>query len=180
MFKQLILLLGLIVAPAHADQSDPGLEKLFEMLNLPLAERDAGLVINQIWRIWKHGDSDIINVLMKVGEKQMSSGQLDHAVVTFSKIIDEYPDFSEGWNKRAMVYYMLGMNELSMQDVEHTLAREPRHFGALSGMGMIFMRQERMQDAIAAFEAALSINPYLTDTRELIETLKQLQKKNTI
>jgi len=83
------------------------------------------------------------------------------------------PDFAEAWNKRATVYFLIDDYAASIADIRQTLALEPRHFGALAGLGMIFQAMDRKNDAIQVFERALEINPQLDKVREALEELKK-------
>ena len=83
------------------------------------------------------------------------------------------PDFAEAWNKRATVHYLMGDYVASVHDIQQTLALERRHFGALSGLGMIYEAIGRPSAALRSFEAALAINPHLDATRQRIEELRR-------
>ena len=97
-----------------------------------------------------------------------------------SRIVEIAPDFAEGWNKRATLFYLLGQFDASMTDIDHTLELEPRHFGALSGLGLIQMILEHDEQAVDAFERALSIHPQMTGPRANIEVLKERIKSKSI
>jgi tetratricopeptide (TPR) repeat protein len=101
-------------------------------------------------------------------------------VDTFSEVIKLEPDLAEAWNKRATVYYLMGEYEASVRDIERTLALESRHFGALSGLGFIYLSHGEDRAAIEAFEAALEINPYLPGARTRVEELRRRQRRKAI
>ena len=84
------------------------------------------------------------------------------------------PDFSEGWNKRATVYFLMKKFDQSVKDIAQTLRLEPRHFGALSGLGLINQAIGQTGAAIKAYEQALGLNPHLFGLKEKIERLKKL------
>jgi len=88
-------------------------------------------------------------------------GHLPQALSLLSAIVTDYPDYSEGWNQRATLYYMLGDYDSSLADIARTLALEPRHFGALSGRAMIELKQGNRAAALKDMIAALAIDPYL-------------------
>jgi tetratricopeptide (TPR) repeat protein len=93
------------------------------------------------------------------------------AIAVLDRIVTEKPDFAEGWNKRATVYYYVDEYDRSLADIERTLALEPRHFGALAGLGMIMQDTGNIRGAIAAFEQAVAVNPSLTTLKQAIEQL---------
>jgi tetratricopeptide (TPR) repeat protein len=90
------------------------------------------------------------------------------------------PSFAEGWNKRATVYYLMGDFKASVGDIEHTLELEPRHFGALSGLGLIYMNMGKDQAALRAFRKTLEINPHLPAIRERADELAKKLKGEPI
>ncbi len=103
----------------------------------------------------------------------MNDRDFDAAIEAFSEVIDRHPEFAEGWNKRATVYFMMGNYTQSAKDIKQTLILEPRHFGALSGLGLIYGRLERPKAAIAAFKEALEVNPWLPGPKQNIRALEQ-------
>jgi tetratricopeptide (TPR) repeat protein len=131
--------------------------------------------------VWsRSGDGDVDH-LMQAGVAEMQHGQLEAAVDTFSEIIRRRPEFAEGWNKRATVYYMLGEYAKSAADCDEVLKRNPEHFGALSGYGMIWLRLDQPSRALERFEQALAVNPNLESVRETVELLRALllqQRRN--
>ena len=142
-----------------------------------------GLAERALWSVWSRSGNEDIDHLLRAGVTEMQHGQLDTSVDTFSEIIRRRPDFAEGWNKRATVYYMLGEYRKSAADCDEVLTRNPKHFGALSGYGMIWLRLDQPARALERFEQALAVNPNLDSVRETIELLRALlvqQRKNAI
>ena len=141
------------------------------------------LAESAMWQVWsRSGDPDIDRLFAR-GLEQMQVRQGDEAVETFSEIIRRRPDFAEGWNKRATVYYLLGEYKKSLADCDEVMKRNPYHFGALSGYGMIYMQLDQPAQALDYFERALRVNPNLESTRQTIEILKTLliqRRKDTI
>ena len=125
-----------------------------------------------MWEVWsRSGDADV-DRLFAVGVEQMNVRQLNEAVETFSEIIRRRPEFAEGWNKRATVYFVLGEYRKSLADCDEVLARNPYHWGALSGYGMIYVELDQPGRAVEYFQKALAVNPNLTSVEQAIETLK--------
>ena len=127
-----------------------------------------------MWEVWSRSGDAEIDALFAIGVEQMGQRQLDEAVATFSRIIARRPDFAEAWNKRATVYFVLGEYPKSLADCDEVMARNPYHWGALSGYGMIYAELDQPGRAVEYLEKALAVNPNLTSVRQAIETLKAL------
>ncbi|MBL8837820.1 MAG: tetratricopeptide repeat protein [Alphaproteobacteria bacterium] len=170
-----LALLVLAASPAQADQTDPRLPALFERLRTTSSASEAADLRDLIWQIWfAAGDVEVDN-LMEMGERAMAGGQLGLALAMFDAVIERRPEFAEGWNRRATVLYLGGAFDRSAADVERVLALEPRHFGALSGLGLINTARERFDEAIGAFERALAVDPHLPGARINLEGLRRRQ-----
>ena len=102
------------------------------------------------------------------------------ALMIFNELVEEVPDFAEGWNKRATLYYLFGDYAASARDIEKTLELEPRHFGALSGLGLVHMAQNQYAKAKSAFEAALLIHPHSSGVRQNIKLINDYFRRNAI
>ena len=136
-----------------------------------------------LWEVWSRSGNEDIDHLLRAGIVEMQHGQLEASIDTFSEVIRRRPDFAEGWNKRATVYYLVGEYRKSAADCDEVLKRNPAHFGALSGYGMIWLRLDEPARALERFEQALAVNPNLDSVRETIEALRALliqQRRNAI
>ena len=136
-----------------------------------------------LWEIWGRSGDDEIDHLLAIGVEEMGERRGEAAVETFSKIIARRPDFAEGWNKRATVLYLLGEYQRSLADCAEVMKRNPHHFGALSGYGMIYLKLGDPARALTYFERALAVNPNLTQVEESVEALRHLlieRRKNAI
>jgi tetratricopeptide (TPR) repeat protein len=133
-----------------------------------------GFVESAMWSVWSRSGHEDIDRLFAVGVEQMGRRQLDAAVETFSRIIERRPDFAEGWNKRATAYFLLGDYRRSLADCDEVMARNPYHWGALSGYGMIYMQLDQPGRAVDYLEKALAVNPNLDQVAQTIEVLKAL------
>jgi tetratricopeptide (TPR) repeat protein len=130
-----------------------------------------------LWAVWSRSGDATIDHILEIGVAQMREGQIEASVETFSDIIRRRPDFAEGWNKRATAYYLLGDWRRSAADCDEVLKRNPQHFGALSGYGMIWLQLDQPTRALARFEEALAINPNLDSVQETIDALRALLLK---
>lgn len=136
-----------------------------------------------LWQVWSRSGDEEVDRLFAIGVEQMAARQGELAVETFTRVIERKPEFAEGWNKRATVYYLLGEYEKSRADCDEVLKRNPHHFGALSGYGMIYLQLDQPERALDYFERALGVNPNLASVRETVETLRALlikKRKDTI
>jgi len=178
-----ILLVAMLLtgtrSPAAAGQTDPRLSTLFGQLQSTTDRNVARGLESEIWRLWTDAGSVPANRLMTAGIRAMNSGELDAALGLFNELVGIRPNFAEGWNKRATVFYLMTSYGASMRDIARTLELEPRHFGALSGLGLINQAVGRLELAIRAFEKALEIHPHLPELRDKIREMKKnLRGKN--
>lgn len=127
-----------------------------------------------IWQVWGRSGDQPTDLLFERGVAQMQSGELPAAVETFSRVIGMNPDFAEGWNKRATVYFLLGEDDLSLNDCAEVLKRNPQHFGVLSGYGQIYIRKGDLERALDYFRRALTINPNMEGVRSSIELIEKI------
>lgn len=174
-FAFAILMSAMLVlsAPsARAAQDDPRLPALFATLKTA-SDAEAKAVEAMIWRIWTETrDADDAR-LMRQGIAALNGDEAAGAFEAFDALVHRDERFAEGWNKRATVEFVMGDFEASVADIQRTLALEPRHFGALSGLGQIYVALHRNELALKAFQAALAINPHLGGVRAAIEELKK-------
>jgi len=161
-----------------------GVERLAEVGRMPDADRlvarldDADPQVRAsaneaMWRIWSRSGDPAIDRLFARGLRQMQDSAYDDALATFSQIVARKPEFAEGWNKRATLYFLMGQNEKSLRDCDEVLARNPNHFGALSGAGQIHLQLGHPETALEFFRRALKVNPSLDSLRQMIPILEQ-------
>jgi len=170
----LAALLAICLSPiALADQTDQRLDSLFEKLRSSQDEAVLQETETEIWEIWYDSGEPKVDEKMEQAAEMVRVGNLAGAERLYTDIIEMLPKFSEGWNRRATVRYYQGDFAGSLADIEETLRLEPRHFGAIWGLGMILGSQHDSQRAILAFERLLEIKPNSPDARPRIELLKQ-------
>jgi tetratricopeptide (TPR) repeat protein len=158
---------------ALADQRDFRLDGLFARLQTTSSRPEAEAAQRQIWLIWTECDDSQADRLMQGGIQAMAARRHGLALQYFDRLVERAPDFAEGWNKRATVHYLMGDYAASVVDIERTLELEPRHFGALSGLGMIYDTIGEPAAALRSFEAAVAINPHLDGTRQRVDELRR-------
>ena len=181
MFKILILSLSLLFVSkvAIADQNDPRLNNLFKKLNETENQDEIRNLISDIWNIWYEVDDPKVIEYFEKGIQAMNLRNYPLAIRFFNNLIEEDPNFAEGWNKRATVHFMLGNFDESMKDIIKTLELEPRHFGALDGMGLIFIHQGQFQEAIEVYDKMLEIFPFSTKTMDKKERIQSFISQST-
>ena len=194
----ILLAVGIVTLPALAFAQDPpttapkkkppeapsklpkvgadktkGLDFLFGALKAAPDEASARHVEARIWALWLQTPSDTAALLMMRARAAMDAQQMEVALKLLDAVIKLRPDYVEGWNRRATLYYLKNDYARSIQDIEQVLAREPRHFGALAGLGMIMQDLGDEKRALDAFRRALAVNPHLEKVPELVKTLTE-------
>ena len=158
--------------PHRADQVR-GLDFLFGALKAAPDEASAKQVENRIWAMWLASGSDTANLLMARVKAAVDAKDLDLAIKLLDSIVQIKPDYIEAWNRRATIFYMKKDYARSMADIRQVLAREPRHFGALTGLGMILNEFGDEKRALQALRKALDIHPHLQKIPDLVKTLTE-------
>jgi tetratricopeptide (TPR) repeat protein len=125
----------------------------------------------EILRVWSRSGSASMDLLLQRGRQAMRDGDHAAAIEHLTALVDHAPDFAEGWNARATAYYNAGQFGPAVDDIARTLALNPHHWGALSGLGMILEQTGRKEAALGAYRAALAIHPHLEGIRERAERL---------
>lgn len=159
-------------ADTWARQDDPRLEGLFARLKAAGSAAEAAPVEQEIWAVWGEAGDVGGDSLMARGSEALA--RRDHLAArdAFDELVRRAPDFAEAWNKRATLHFVAGDYRASVEDIRRTLALEPRHFGALSGLGLIYLAIDRPEAAAKSFEAALAIHPQLPGARAHVEMLR--------
>ncbi|MBM3504059.1 MAG: tetratricopeptide repeat protein [Alphaproteobacteria bacterium] len=170
----LVSLVALMAAPTGmARQDDERLKDLFTRLQATQNVQEARAIEALIWSIWFESGNETVNRLLERGNEAMNRGQMIDALAQFNSVIEIDPKLAEGWNRRATLLYLMGDLPSSLRDIDRTLELEPRHFGALSGLGLIRTNLDQVEAAIAAFERAMAINPHLVGGKENLRELRR-------
>lgn len=163
--------------PANTPEDDEKkqaevLDSLFQRLAKAEDERNAELLEKAVWQIWLRSGSDTIDVLMQQSIRAMNDERSDAALAILDSVVELAPNYPEGWNKRATVLYIRKQYDASLRDIEKVLALEPRHFGALSGLGLIKRAQGHGKEALEAYRKALAIHPFLSGVKQAVRELE--------
>ena len=173
-----LLIFLFLSLPVKSDQFDSRLPELFDKLYFSQNNKEINTITKQIWDIW-HETNDIkIEADFYRGIESMRTRDLMMSIVFFTKVIEKKPDFAEGWNKRATAYFMMGEFDKSMLDINATLKLEPRHFGALDGMGLIFMHLKQYSEAIKIYDQMLKIFPKNQSIIDKKDKMKEFLSKS--
>ena len=160
-------------APAAALSRAEQLDSLFTELKAAPDAITAKLAEDAIMALWLQSGSDTVDLLMSWGVKAIAAKDYPQALDILDRVVTLKPDYAEGWNKRATVYYLTDQYGRSISDIEHVLVLEPRHFGALVGLGSIFRDLGEDQRAIEAFKQALALDPHLANAQKALDRLEK-------
>ena len=156
------------------------LNNLFDQLQIINNSKSAALLEQKIWSIWNEHPSDFkLTEKLEFGTELMQYGDYNYALKIFNNILENDPKWSEAWNKRATVYFLMNQLKKSLDDIDKVLYIEPRHFGALSGQARIFIKLQEYEKAIKSIEQALKFYPSFK-SRELIPEIERLIKEESI
>ena len=154
-------------------QSNEKIEVLLDELALAQSSNEALSIRKQIWSLWLDGYNDQKNKQrIDFALKLFNSGDLEKADRAFSEIIKLEPGYVEGWNKRATLKFLLGDFNLSLLDIQEVLKRQPRHFGAISGSGLIHMHNKNFKDAYNSYKKLSQIDPLNEDSKRFLPMLE--------
>ena len=177
MFK-IFIILFCICFPLKADQYDLRLNNLFNQLQETEIETEIESITIDIWDIWHETNDPKISSDFFKGIGLMHNGNLETSINYFTKVIETNPNFAEAWNKRATAYYLLGDFDKSMIDINQTLKLEPRHFGALDGMALIFIQEKKYENALDIYDEIIKIFPKSKTTNQKKEFILNLITKS--
>lgn len=164
--------LWLVPLPAPAQVQGATVTELLEQLRDP-DQANWQRIERQIMREWSKSGSASADLLLFRGRQALNMGDTKAAIDHFSALIDHAPDFAEGWNARATAWFMAGNYGLSLSDIRETLARNPSHFGALSGLARILEELDQLEQARVALESAIAIHPHRRDLQTALERLEK-------
>jgi tetratricopeptide (TPR) repeat protein len=174
-----VLFLTVLLTPVWAQSNSEDLDVLYEQLLEPV-DGNWQDIEKRIWKAWSKSGSDAMDLLLQRGRQAMKDGDLEKAVEHLTALTDHAPEFAEGWNARATVFFMMDEFGLSVADIQTTLALNPHHFGALSGLGMIFEQLDRPEAALEAYKAAKKMHPHRPNLGQAIERLEEKTKGTSL
>jgi tetratricopeptide (TPR) repeat protein len=149
------------------------LDFLFGALKAAPDEETAKAVEQRIWVLWLHSPSDTTNLLMARVQKAIEQKDLELGLKLLDAIVKVNPDYVEAWNRRATIYYMKKDYGRSLADIRQVLRLEPRHFGALTGLGLILQDIGNERQALEVYRRALEVYPKLERVPDIVKTLQE-------
>jgi tetratricopeptide (TPR) repeat protein len=149
------------------------LDELFGQLKRERNEKAAERIASRIGEEWNHSGSASIDLMMTWSQTALDGKKFDVALDFLDQVVTMEPTYAEGWNRRATVHFMMQNYAKSMADISHTLELEPRHFGALSGMGQIMKNTGRNELALEAWQRVLDIYPMMRSAQNEVATLSE-------
>ena len=170
----LLLAVQVTLSDGRSSINDEELGLLFNQLLEIQSSSEADEITLKIWEIWTNdAETEFGQSTMIEGVSLMNRNSLVAAEKLFSELILSSPDYIEAWNKRATVRYMMGQLENSLNDVYVVLSKEPKHFGAMSGLGLIMIQREDFEGALSAYKKLIAIHPFSKDALSLVPILEQ-------
>jgi len=160
-------------APVEEPTPQKRIDKLFSDLKRERNEKRAERIAGRIGEEWSHSGSASIDLMMGWSKTAMDSKKFDVALDFLDQVVTMDPDYAEGWNRRATVHFMMNNYAKSMSDINHTLQLEPRHFGALAGMGQIMKASGSDELALQAWQRVLDIYPMMRSAQNEVATLSE-------
>jgi len=165
----------------NSQEREAKLNELFNQLKNNSDVSSAFEIEMKIWNIWStHPSQENLTQLLAKGSNLMSEQKLNKAYEAFSIVVGLDPNWAEGWNKRATVLYMLGRYQESQEDIDEVLKLEKRHFGALSGQGLVQIELKNYERAINSYKEVQKIYPSMMSPKIMIPQLKELIKSKSI
>jgi len=175
-YASVLTLVRCLAGGVPLDAHDAVLHEAFQQLRQTASAIEAERLDRMIWQRWGDIGTRQARQLLIEGSKALALGEVAPAIGLLDRAVALDPGFAEAWNRRATVLFMIGRHSRSIADIEHVLVLEPRHYGALAGLGQILLRLDEPNGALIAFEAALSINPHLDRIRRLAIKLRRAER----
>lgn len=147
------------------------LDALFSDLGQSQPSREPDDIEDLIWAIWINHDDRRASASMAAATQAIVAGERDLALPILDRLVTQHPDWAEAWNKRATIAFLDKRDDESVDDISRALDLEPRHFGAISGFAQICLRRGYLEEARAAFQMALRINPHLEGISDIVDAL---------
>jgi len=170
-FAAAVALAACAPTPQPQPPSDPRLDVLFAQLHAARDATTAKLIEDKIWAAWTDSGSPTIDILMERAQTAAAAGDVAGAQRFLDEATELRPDYAEAWNRRAILALDERNYPVAIADIQEALKREPRHFGALAGLGMIYESIGQERAALAAYRDAVALNPFLEQAKQGVARL---------
>ena len=159
--------------PKTPAEHEKTLSDLYALLATADDEEAAKAITDAIERVWMHSGSATIDLLMERAMKAMSEKNTDLALKLFDHVVELAPDFTEAWNRRAYVHFVLNDVERALGDLRRALALDPHHYKALDGLGQILREVGQKKGALKAFQQLLEVHPFWQNAKQAVDELER-------
>ena len=160
-------------------QKNMNIENLLNKLQNVETNDVAKKIREQIWNKWIYAVPKNAQQNLKYALSEFNSGRLLSAEKAFTDLIKKYPDYTEGWNKRATIRYMLDDLEGSLNDIDKVLKLQPRHFGAIAGSGLIYIKKKKYEKALNFYKKLDRIDPMNQESKMFIKLINKILLENS-
>lgn len=167
------------VSITYSLQKDVVVENLLNKLQVAETKVSADEIRKKIWYQWIYSINEELQQNLQFALDEFYSGRLLSAEKAFTFIIDEDPNYVEGWNKRATIRYMLDDLEGSLRDIDKVLKLQPRHFGAISGLGLIYLKKKQYTKSLKSYQVLHKLDPMNDESKKFIRLLNKLIIENS-
>jgi len=177
---RVLLAAFLLLLPSAAFAAPSDEDKLFTQLHDADSPETAHPLEQKLEGMFRISGSPSVDLLMTRAQAALGGADNGTAKKLLDAVTQVAPDFAEGWNRRATLYYLMGEYQKSLDDIDRTLALEPRHFGALSGLGLVNLQLDRKEAAASAWQRVLDVDPQNEGARENLDALNAVLKRESI
>jgi len=171
-YSSAIILVRLLAGATPIIRQDRALTLALQRLKAAGEPDEVERIDRFIWRIWRGAGAEAAVSAVDRALRALGSGDFSGSLLALDNAVSTDPLFAEAWNRRATVHFLLGDHRKAVADIQRVLVLEPRHYGALSGLGQILLREGDIEGALTAFEAAIALNPHLTRITEVIAWIR--------
>ena len=179
-YGSVLTLVRCLAGALPLDGRDAVLREAFLQLRLTASSIEAERLDRLIWQRWGNAGTRQARQLLQDASKSVALGEIEAAIDLLDRAVAQDPGFAEAWNRRATIFFMVGRHARSIADIERVLVLEPRHYGALAGLGQVLLQLDEPEGALIAFEAALAVNPHLDRIRRLAQQIRRSERRTPL
>ena len=170
----------LLISNVKSSTNDENVEELLDKLEFSQSKIEAENIRKELWQYWIYNVPDNLLTNLDYALNEFYAGRLLSAEKAFTDLINKEPNYVEGWNKRATIRYMINNLDGSLSDIEKVLDLQPRHFGAISGSGLIYIKKKKYTKALKIYKFLNKIDPMNTENVKLMIFVNKMIKGNSI